>query len=160
MKKNSRFITKYTSLEDPTHLPTLTPLPTIKVNNQYCFSKISQKQWSWSNKSLLSFMTTNHEGKLIRLTAHVLTSIPQWIFLDFCDLFQSQIGTFIWSVDEKGLVLDNTKHIFEHNKPAPGLKDDLANRIKEAITWEESQALQRPNFLMCSTPKGDRVPAI
>ena len=36
--------------------------------------------------------------------------------------------------DEKGLVLDNTKHIFEHNKPAPGLKDDLANRIKEAIT--------------------------
>ena len=37
-------------------------------------------------------------------------------------------------VDEKGLVLDNTKHIFEHNKPAPGLKDDLANRIKEAIT--------------------------
>ena len=63
-------------------------------------------------------------------------------------------------VDEKGLVLDNTKHIFEHNKPAPGLKDDLANRIKEAITWEESQALQRPNFLMCSTPKGDRVPAI
>ena len=45
-------------------------------------------------------------------------------------------------VDEKGLVLDNTKHIFEHNKPAPGLKDDLANRIKEAITCEE----KRPKF--------------